>query len=564
MGARCFPVKVVLSFAVVVSLLSLPGLSSNGFRFPTIPEALAIPAPCPTHGSGGVCSEYWYPAGAAMDLFQGTILGSSCEYVELTGGICGCPDCTQSLPLIDLPDSPAPSNTLGSFNSSSAYYLTAPIGGSQFAYLSNWQRVVNDQVSSIPNFFTWLDAHSSNPGTPGTIRQGLAIAGTGLSPYIMSTVTDEFIDGNIYDSLDNVNPLSSNQLLDWMVLSSSPSSIPNSQLTYVPPAGTVGSFRFSLRTDLFFQDGRKVSSFDIAFSYLSLKATGAFQASSTSSMMGVTLLSPTQFDLNLNTTSALVKSSLTSLTVMPGRYWTNAGLPAWDAGVSVCSQSLAPCYPSQYTLGPTPSSGLPAVQCSFQCAFPASNMDVDPAKTTTTFDPLSAGILIGSGPWECLSSIGIVGTGCSSSGTQTPSPFGGSYALTRFGKGLPPATSVAGDYFRSSGNLALWLWSGDNGDLTHDFLNFSHAAFCYLNPSPTCHPLTEGIGAVSGGGLAGLAQVAIVARFVGVNWISPFSLANPPIGMGPFPPVLYEGSQTLNPASVAGCLLQYPVGGYDC
>src|SRR5690348_18099237 len=48
-----------------------------------------------------------------------------------------------------------------------------------------------------------------------------------------------------------------------------------------------------------------------------------------------------------------------------------------------------------------------------------------------------------SGPWECLSSIGIVGTGCSSSGTQTPSPFGGSYALTRFGKGLPPATSVA-------------------------------------------------------------------------------------------------------------------------
>jgi len=123
---------------------------------------------------------------------------------------------------------------------------------------------------------------------------------------------------------------------------------------------------------------------------------------------------------------------------------------------------------------------------------------------------------------------------------------------------------VSGDYFRSSGNLALWIWSGDNGDLTHDFLNFSHAAFCYNNPIPSCQPLTRGIGAGSVAGLVGLAQIAIVARFVGVNWISPFGMANPPVGMGPFPPVLFEGSQTLNPASLVGCSLPYPVGGYDC
>ncbi len=496
-----------------------------------------------------------------MDTLQASVLGSSCEYVELTGGICGCPDCIQTTPFIDLPDSSVQSNLVGFFNSSSNYYLTAPVGASQFAYLSNWQRVVNDQTSGIPNFFTWLDMHSSNPAISGTIRQGLAAPGR-LNPYVASSASDFYVLGNIYDSLSTLNPLSSNQLLDWMVVSSSPSPMPNSQLTYSPPAGTVATYRFSLRTDLFFQDGRKVTSFDAAFSYLSLKANGAFQASSEASMAGVTILGLSQFDINLNSTSAFTKSSLTSLTIIPGRYWTNAGVSTWDAAADICGQTQAPCYPSQYTLGPTPPSGPPSVQCSMQCTFPASNMNADPSKTTPIFDPVSTGILIGSGPWECLSSIGGIGAGCSSSGTQTP-PFGGSYTLTRFGKGLAPATSVGGDYFRSSGNLALWIWSGDNGDITHDFLNFSHAAFCYNNPLPTCQPLTQGIGG-SQTGLVGLAQIAIVGRFVGVNWISPFSMANPPVGMGPFPPVLFAGSQTLNPASVAGCSSPYPIGGYDC
>src|SRR5207249_10697321 len=61
----------------------------------------------------------------------------------------------------------------------------------------------------------------------------------------------------------------------------------NSSLTYTPPRGppssqnptglpTVASFRFTLRSDMFFQDGRKVTAFDVAFSYLALKASGAF------------------------------------------------------------------------------------------------------------------------------------------------------------------------------------------------------------------------------------------------------------------------------------------------
>jgi hypothetical protein len=559
--SRSTLVKIILAFAIVVSLSSLSGLPSGSIRFPSIPSAWAIAAPCPTHGSSDACSEYWYPAGPAMDL----------EQVNIFPGAAAESNCSGPAPLVcasglstDLTDSPI--SQMGVLNDS-AVYITAPVGGlgasGQFAYLSNWQRVINDENIGIPNFFTWLDAYSPNPLIPGTVRQAFATSTSSVNPYVASTPRDFYVVGNIYDSLSTVNPLSSNQLLDWTTASSSPLPMPNSQLTYFPPAGTVATYRFSLRTDLFFHDGRKVTSFDAAFSYLSLKANGAFQASGAASMTGVTVLSPSQFDINLNSTSAFTKSSLTALTIMPGRYWTNAGLSLWDLAANVCSLAQASCYPSQYTLGPTPPSGPPTVICSFQCTFPASNMNADPSKTNPSFDPLSSGILIGSGPWECLSSVDVPGIGCSSSGTGIL-PIGGSYSLTRFGRGLPPGTSVAGDYFRSSGSLALWIWSGDNGDLTHDFLNFSHAAFCYNNPASTCQPLTEGIGGCIQGCRVGLSQIAIVARFVGVNWVSPFSLASPPVGMGPFPPILYSGSQTLNPASVVGCASPYPIGGYDC
>ena len=58
----------------------------------------------------------------------------------------------------------------------------------------------------------------------------------------------------------------------------------------------------------------------------------------------------------------------------------------------------------------------------------------------------------------------------------------------------------------------------------------------------------------------GQTQVGIVNRFVGLNWVAPFNwVSNPPLGIIPLVPVLYEGATTLNPSSVTAC----PVG-YDC
>jgi hypothetical protein len=192
-------------------------------------------------------------------------------------------------------------------------------------------------------------------------------------------------------------------------------------------------------------------------------------------------------------------------------------------------------------------------------------MQADPNKITATYDPLANGVLIGSGPWECKSNAGIVGAGCSSTQFMNPGA-GGSYTLQRFGKGLQPASSINGIYSHSSGNLALWIWSEQGG--ANSFLNFEAVASCYNQPvnlAGPCAHWQQGIGNPGTGTGVGLSQVAVANRFYALNWVAPFDWASlAPTGLVPFPPVLYEGGVTLNPANVVGCTSAYPAGGYDC
>ena len=560
--------KATIMLLIAYSLLGLSGPISAGVHLSIIPSVRALPAPCPTHSSTGVCSEFWYPAGSAMDSEQIAIFsGPSAEGNCPPGPPIACFSGLQT----DLTDSPV--SQVGVLNDSSVY-ITAPIAGTgtngQFAYLSNWQRVVNDEQAGIPNYFTWLNAYSPNPLIPSTVRQAFAESTHSLNPYVASTSQDFFVVRNIYDSLSVQNPLGRGQLLDWMVVSSSPSPLPNSQLGYTSPIGTIGTYRFNLRNDLFFQDGRKVTAFDVAFSYLSLKANGAFQAQGASSMTGITVLSSTQFDIGISSAGFSTKPNLTSLTIMPARYWTVVGASLWDISEAACSSAGSNCYPAQYSLGPVPPTGPPMANCSLNCAFAASNMDADPVKATLSFDPLATGMLIGSGPWECKNTTtGIVGTGCPLL-SQNP-PLGGGYTLARYGAGHAPGASLTDSYFRSNGAMALWAWSGNNGDFTHDFINFSVVARCVgqavTGTSTGCGHWQEGIGGDvnSAATRVDVSQIGIVSRFVGVNWVAPFEWRlNPPTGIAPFPPVLYAGSETLSPASTVGCTMAYPAGGYDC
>jgi hypothetical protein len=314
-----------------------------------------------------------------------------------------------------------------------AYTIPIYASTARFGYLSNWQRVINAEGVGIPNFFTWLDAYSPNPAVPGTIRQGFAQTTRSVNPYVATTRSDFYMVGNVYDGLTVTNPLNSGQQIDWMgYLNTNP--IPPIALPYTPPAGTVSTFRFTLRPDIFFQDGRKVTAFDVAFSYLSLKTTGAFAGTGAAPMTGITILGPTQFDIGVSGVGPFTIQSLFGLPILPGAYWTTVGASAWNRAINGCSLPGNSCYPAQYALI-TPSG---PVACALSCVnFPATLMNVNLAQTSASYDPIANHTLVGSGPWQC-GAVTSSGSGiCTTSGTQNPH-VGGSYVLTRVGKVWPP------------------------------------------------------------------------------------------------------------------------------
>src|SRR2546426_1280675 len=449
--------------------------------------------------------------------------------------------------------------------------LWIPIYGpsEQFGYLAKWNTVINSQGLSVPNFFTWLNAHSAGLNS---VTQAFAAPTKSLNPYASSTVFDFQTIGVIYDSLGSLNPAQNGQYFDYLASGHSTPcntnlSIPCdlAHLGYTPPAGTVATVRFSLRPDIFWQSdsvgsahpARPMTSWDVAFSYITLKATGSFQGGVLSPMIDVHVLDKANFDINLNAIGPFTLLSITAPTIFPGRYWSSTcSGTTWDSDVNAGS-------------------------------VPTSCMAVTNGMSTITFDPLSSapnngvatGILIGSSAYECQSAGGIVGGGgCSSTGVQNP-PGGGAYTMTRFGCSRvtgncnAPGANPTSTYFRSAGTLALAIWAGTNGDANHDSVIVGSAAFCFNKAVGTagCTQWQRGIGNPGTGTPVNVAQVSAVIRFSqDGNFISPFNwlpgipaaccpfTSNPPVGIQSATPVLFEGTATLNPCSIDS------VNGYDC
>jgi len=205
-----------------------------------------------------------------------------------------------------------------------------------------------------------------------------------------------------------------------------------------------------------------------------------------------------------------------------------------------------------------------------------------PDQGVRRFDPVAAGIFIGSGPWVCKNlSTSVVGNGCTSSGTGTPPPVAGAITLTRFGVGHVPGSSRTDSYMRSNGNQALDIWTGFTGDQTNDGRVESQFSVCFghtpaqplgTNTGPTpgtgCGHWEQGIGANGGPLIIGVIQNGIMNRFIYLNWLSPFNTStNQLTNLVTFPPaVLYEGQYTMRSSS-NGCTSAYTssgIGGYDC
>ena len=452
--------------------------------------------------------------------------------------------------------------------------FTIPIwaGNENFGYVSNWSGVINDVANGIPNYFTWLNAYNPSPAMSQTIRQGFSQSPYHLSPFAASSPWDFYILDNVYDSFFIQNPLNHNQIIDWMTKSHS--FVTNGALGYTPPAGTTVTLRAVLRNDIFFHNGQKVTASDVAFSYMSTLLNGAFQASPIIGLMtGVTVLSSTNFDIHLKAKGPFTELTVGGITIFPGSLWYNptSGCPtSWSALLST----------------PTPVT-YPAVA--------SSCLAVSPTMLNARFDPISAGVLVGSGAWVCENTgnsnfpIGTIGTGCSSNNSQSQD-IGGTYTFTRYGCTVnaggttcvaPNTTaSLQSQYFRSSANLARWFWSGDTGSVSNDLSIQSAIANCYNKPLGTagCTPWQQGIGAPGGLAMVGLSQISAASRFYlmtsPVAWVAVNGIAVG--GSNSFDgipaPILYENDPVLhngielNPASIAGCSTvdPYPLSGYDC
>jgi hypothetical protein len=429
-------------------------------------------------------------------------------------------------------------------------------GKNQFATLTGWTRSIlnkGDGFTPPGNFFQTLNAWQASPPVAGTFRQGYKQGTGSVSPFIGNTVWDAGIQGSIWDGPGVTNPDSPQAYMDWMTIKTD--QIPVGSLSYTAPPTTVAAFRYTLRNDIFWQTGQKVTAWDLAFSDTAFKASGV--GGGLAPVVGIKVLSPTQVDLDVNAIGPFTKLFLSTF-VLPGRDWVNTSVctaSAWDAAANnpnfaAANSALTTCIASS---GVTPSGVIQPNQ---------GVSNVDGNKITPTYDPVASGNLVGSGAWSCghADTSATGGPSCSSTGKQATNP-GDSWTLTRFGIDTVPGGSLSGTYFRSMGNLALWTYSGDRGVFSTDFLNFGAVSLCFGKAVGTtgCTVWQHGIGGSAAGTVVGLSQVSIVQRFVGVNWVSPYDWVNSaPQNIATFPPVLYEGSVTLNPCSVD------PTNGYDC
>ena len=531
--------------------------------------------------------------------------------------------------------------------------FTIPVwdGNDRYARLSNWSQggttpgfstAVGFGFSGLPNYFNWLNAYSASPALAGTLRQSFLTTVDSLNPFQATTLWDFYTLSSIYDGLFKPNPLCSIaatpgvmtcsqalQLVDWMTTSHSYLCYPGGlactattlgygNSTYF--ANTTADLRLTLNRANHWHDGGPVTAWDVKYSLINLNATGSHQTTlfpflfnsaqiSLLNIAHINVLDEYTLDINLRSRGPFTDYYLGSITIMPGHIWSACGASTWNSGVTgkdIAGTSIVGA-PEDVCVGIFGSPNIATV----------NGVRAD----SPTFDPVANNFLIGSGPYTCESiggtghpAVGTLGGGCSIDNTQAPAFGLGDFTLTRTGctlTGTGTTCGIAGsstDYFRSSGALANYVWSGDIGSGSADFSKVLTVNSCHSpTPSANCPHWAQGIGNPGGIGTnpVGLSQRLKVNLYRGISWIgfatpqsagtqlilscaAGYTLPGTTItpctasnagwttavlpGIGGYASTLYEvgsavlgmSTSTLSPASVVGCATTYPNGGYDC
>ena len=517
-----------------------------------------------------------------------------------------------------------------------------PLGGASSPGFIN---AIGGGYSPSASKWEWLNAYSARPAITGTFRQGFLTTIDSLNPFGFTTIWDAYLLSNVYDSLFIQNPECTSsaslaatapvqqcssilQNIDWMTTSHSFLCYPGGPActsttlgygnsTYF--ASTTADLRLSLNRSNHWQDAGPVTAWDVKYSFINLNATGAFQATSLANVAHINVIDEFTLDLNLKAKGPFTELFIGGVTIIPGHIWSACGASTWNTGVT--GKNIAG----------TTIVNAPEDTCVGMFGAPSIVTVGGIRADSPSFSLMANNFLIGSGPYLCSSiggtghpAVGTLGGGCSIDNTDTPASGLGVYILTRTGCTLTSTGTSCGaagsgsDYFRSSGALAAYDWTGDIGLGSSDFSKVLTVNSCHsATPSANCPHWAQGIGNPGGTGAnaVGLSQRLKVNSLRGISWIAfstekvvgtqqiftcaagytlpgttltPCSRTNAGWttsvlpGIGQYASTLHEvGSQitigttttstsTLSPASIAGCAAPvgaataYPNGGYDC
>src|SRR5439155_1437883 len=239
----------------------------------------------------------------------------------------------------------------------------------------------------------------------------------------------------------------------------------------------------------------------------------------------INVLDEYTLDLNLKAKGPFTELFIGGITIIPGHIWSACGASTWNNGVT--GKNIAG----------TSIVNAAEDTCVGHFGAPSITSVGGVRADSPTFDPMANNFLIGSGPYTCESTggtghppAGTIGGGCSIDNTQYP-PFGlNDFTLTRTGCTLTSTGTTCGiagsssDYFRSSGALANYIWSGDIGSGSADFSKVLTVNSCHSStPSANCPHWAQGIGnpsLTSTSNPVGLSQRLKVNSLKGVSWIA--------------------------------------------
>ena len=381
--------------------------------------------------------------------------------------------------------------------------------GVRFVALRDATGLVDQQGAGYPNFWSLLNGRPNPDNTPvnslydfggtgtatdDTLRWGQKQGTTKLNTFHARTPWEFNVLGAIYDVLVRASPIEPEKIIAWMANEYTICIVPDVQCPSGVPGNVVGDTHiiFDLRPNLRWHDGVPLTAEDVRFSILNYRGAPA-----------ATLVGAVQLVKDV-----IVHAPLKVEVILQGK------------SLSHLPNMAVPIIPRH--LWDTDNDGI-----------------ADPEKLDPSFDPLAAGILIGSGPFVCQSifpaTLGAIGTGCAKSpdGSMSGESIGpgGTLILQRFD--FSSSADPFYQYMRSfdsswpntvSGQFQEWSWADSNDNSVIDIADLASVASCFgiTAPDSTCPADAFAYWDVLGTSGLVTNEVFVVAALFDSAWVAPF------------------------------------------